>query len=150
LLVCGLVYKYNVDLCSRRSGNFTYRRKTGISGPLFVIVEFAPHGNLRQFLRERRPSEYQHSRQSYSGPSLTIRDFVSFAFQISRGMEYLGTRKVKHLNLNHTEVPDTEFLLQPLLSVHYIQLRSSSAQFRWHKNIPITISNQAFTKPSPT
>ncbi|XP_020606914.1 fibroblast growth factor receptor 2-like isoform X4 [Orbicella faveolata] len=68
-------------------------------GPLFVIVEFAPHGNLRQFLRERRPSEYQHSRQSYSGPSLTVRDFVSFAFQIARGMEYLGTRKCVHRDL---------------------------------------------------
>lgn len=75
----------------------TERIETGISGPLFVIVEFAPHGNLRQFLRERRPSEYQHSRQSYSGPSLSVRDFVSFAFQIARGMEYLGTRKVKYL-----------------------------------------------------
>lgn len=68
---------------------------SGISGPLFVIVEFAPHGNLRQFLRERRPSEYQHTRPNSSGPSLTVRDFVSFAFQIARGMEYLGTRKVK-------------------------------------------------------
>ncbi|KAL9983806.1 hypothetical protein ACROYT_G006036 [Oculina patagonica] len=69
------------------------------NGPLFVVVEFAPHGNLRQFLRERRPSEYQHSRQSYSGPSLTMRDFVSFAFQIARGMEYLGTRKCVHRDL---------------------------------------------------
>lgn len=84
----------------KRPGNFTYKYKTGISGPLFVVVEFAPHGNLRQFLRERRPSEYQHSRQSYSGPSLTMRDFVSFAFQIARGMEYLGTRKVEYLG-NH-------------------------------------------------
>lgn len=89
-----LVYKY-VTLRRRQSGNLTYRSESGISGPLFVVVEFAPHGNLRQFLRERRPSEYQHTRQSYSGPSLTMRDFVSFAFQIARGMEYLGTRKVR-------------------------------------------------------
>lgn len=69
------------------------------NGPLFVIVEFAPHGNLRQFLRERRPSEYQHTRPNSSGPSLTVRDFVSFAFQIARGMEYLGTRKCVHRDL---------------------------------------------------
>lgn len=25
-------------------------------GPLYVIVEFAPHGNLRDFLRQHRPS----------------------------------------------------------------------------------------------
>lgn len=68
-------------------------------GPLFVVVEFAPHGNLRQFLRERRPSEYQQHTLSPSGPSLTMRDFVSFAFQIARGMEYLGTRKCVHRDL---------------------------------------------------
>ena len=67
---------------------------TCVSGPLFVVVEFAPHGNLRQFLRERRPSEYQQHTLGHSGPSLTMRDFVSYAFQIARGMEYLGTRKV--------------------------------------------------------
>ena len=65
-----------------------------ILGPLFIVVEFAPYGNLRQFLRDRRPSEYQQSRPSSCGPSLIIRDFVSFAFQIAKGMEYLGTRKV--------------------------------------------------------
>ncbi|XP_068745558.1 fibroblast growth factor receptor 2-like [Montipora capricornis] len=69
------------------------------NGPLFVVVEFAPYGNLRQFLRDRRPSEYQQSRSSSSVPSLTIRDFVSFAFQIARGMEYLGTRKCVHRDL---------------------------------------------------
>lgn len=68
-------------------------------GPLFVVVEFAPHGNLRQFLRERRPSEYQQLTLGPSGPSLTMRDFVSFAFQIARGMEYLGTRKCVHRDL---------------------------------------------------
>ena len=90
-----LAHKYLLILYQKKSNKLT--SETGISGPLFVIVEFAPHGNLRQFLRERRPSEYQHSRQSYSGPSLTIRDFVSFAFQIARGMEYLGTRKVRYI-----------------------------------------------------
>lgn len=69
------------------------------NGPLFVVVEFAPHGNLRQFLRERRPSEYQQHTLSHSGPSLTMRDFVSYAFQIARGMEYLGTRKCVHRDL---------------------------------------------------
>ena len=59
-----------------------------------MVVEFAPYGNLRQFLRDRRPFEYPQSRPSSRGPSLTIRDFVFFALQIARGMEYLGNRKV--------------------------------------------------------
>ncbi|XP_068745538.1 fibroblast growth factor receptor 2-like isoform X2 [Montipora capricornis] len=69
------------------------------NGPLFVVVEFAPYGNLRQFLRDRRPFEYPQSRPSSRGPSLTIRDFVFFALQVARGMEYLGNRKCLHRDL---------------------------------------------------
>ena len=72
------------------------------SGPLFVVVEFACHGNLRQFLRERRPSRfhYQDSKEAPPKEILTVRDFISYAYQVARGMEYLATRKVtQHNNL---------------------------------------------------
>ncbi|XP_032240703.1 fibroblast growth factor receptor 2 isoform X2 [Nematostella vectensis] len=72
------------------------------NGPLYVVVEFAPHGNLRQFLRERRPSDYHRSRSdssTHSQPSLIVRDFISFAFQIARGMEYLSFKKCIHRDL---------------------------------------------------
>lgn len=67
-------------------------------GPLFVLVEFAPHGNLRDFLRQHRPSsgyepaigeDIQDNRNV-----LTQKDLVSFAFQVARGMEYLSSRRV--------------------------------------------------------
>ena len=69
------------------------------AGQLFVIVEYAPHGNLRQFLRERRlPSQgYQQPKSIGSDCNyreITIRDFISFSFQIARGMGYLADRKV--------------------------------------------------------
>ncbi|XP_067037569.1 fibroblast growth factor receptor 2-like isoform X3 [Acropora muricata] len=69
------------------------------NGPLFVVVEYAPFGNLRQFLRNRRPSEYKEKRSCSCDCSLTIRDFVSFALQIAEGMEYLGKRKCIHRDL---------------------------------------------------
>ena len=57
------------------------------SGPLFVVVEYAPNGNLRQFLKDRRPT------REYT-TSLTLKDLVSFVYQIARGMEYLSSKKV--------------------------------------------------------
>jgi len=86
-----------------------------------VIVEYAPHGNLRDFLRDRRPSpEYQrhqhaaspslsssspasasaasaittHSAASATG-LLTYNDLVSFGYQVARGVDYLASKLVR-------------------------------------------------------
>lgn len=66
-------------------------------GPLFVIVEFAPHGNLRDFLRQHRPSsgyEPAIGTNVKDRNTLTQKDLVSFAYQVARGMEYLASRRV--------------------------------------------------------
>ncbi|XP_059486028.1 fibroblast growth factor receptor homolog 1-like isoform X2 [Neocloeon triangulifer] len=70
-------------------------------GPLYVIVEFAPHGNMRDFLRQHRQSSgYEpaigHSKE---GNTLTQKDLVSFAYQVARGMEYLASRRCIHRDL---------------------------------------------------
>ena len=60
------------------------------------------YGNLRDFLRERRPT----SESGYEAPivipsednmmrQLTFKDLVSFAHQVSRGMEYLSSKQVR-------------------------------------------------------
>lgn len=61
-------------------------------GPLYVVVEYASNGNLRQFLRERRPTK------EYS-TTLTLVDLVSFGYQVVRGMEYLSLKKCIHRDL---------------------------------------------------
>ncbi|KAJ8025574.1 Fibroblast growth factor receptor [Holothuria leucospilota] len=69
-------------------------------GP-FVIVEFAKHGNLRDFLRQRRPPEYGDEKQVLlpGVEPLVNKDLISFAFQVARGMDFLASKKCIHRDL---------------------------------------------------
>jgi serine/threonine protein kinase len=71
-------------------------------GPLYVVVEYAPHGNLRDFLRQHRPSsgyEPAIGADLKEKKTLTQKDLVSFAYQVARGMEYLASRRVSFVIL---------------------------------------------------
>ncbi|XP_062319953.1 proto-oncogene tyrosine-protein kinase receptor Ret isoform X2 [Osmerus eperlanus] len=78
-------------------------------GPLYLIVEYAKYGSLRNFLRESRkvgPSYMSgdaNRNSSYlENPderALTMGDLISFAWQISRGMQYLAEMKLVHRDL---------------------------------------------------
>lgn len=68
-------------------------------GPLFVIVEFATHGNLRDFLRKHRPNSYAENVDEKKNQVLTQKDLISYAYQIARGMDYLASRKCIHRDL---------------------------------------------------
>lgn len=68
------------------------------NGPLLVVVEYAPNGNLREYLRQHRPcSGYEPAIGTgmKERKTLTQKDLVSFAYQVARGMEYLASRKVR-------------------------------------------------------
>ncbi|NP_001037558.1 fibroblast growth factor receptor precursor [Bombyx mori] len=67
-------------------------------GPLYVIVEYAPNGNLREFLRNHRPgNRYESPNEDLKEKkTLTQKDLVSFSYQVARGMEYLASRRCIH------------------------------------------------------
>ncbi|XP_069039038.1 fibroblast growth factor receptor 1-A isoform X5 [Lepisosteus oculatus] len=79
-------------------------------GPLYVIVEYASKGNLREYLRARRPPgmEYCYNPDQVPVEHMSIKDLVSCAYQVARGMEYLSSKKCIHRDLAARNVLVTE------------------------------------------
>ncbi|KAK4814477.1 hypothetical protein QYF61_020839 [Mycteria americana] len=70
-------------------------------GPLYVIVEFAAKGNLREYLRARRPPtpDYAFDITAMPEEQLSFKDLVSCVYQVARGMEYLESKRCIHRDL---------------------------------------------------
>lgn len=79
-----------------------------LTGPLLLIVEYAKNGNLRDFLETCRdgingygryvsPDDPAWFTKTPGGQVISRKNLISFAFQVSRGMEFLSSKKVKCL-----------------------------------------------------
>ena len=81
-------------------------------GPFYLIMEFAEHGSLRNYLRRSRQrtdmrrlsshsSGESHSTITTEGEPYLIqhKDIINYACQIARGMAYLADIKVSNVNI---------------------------------------------------
>ncbi|ESO07889.1 hypothetical protein HELRODRAFT_131255, partial [Helobdella robusta] len=74
------------------------------NGPLLVIVEYAAHGNLRDFLRRNRPV---NNTPNYDVPvfryvnsnTLSYADLLWYALQVALGMDFLSNKMCIHRDL---------------------------------------------------
>ena len=67
---------------------------------LLVIMEYAPHGNLGDFLQSRRHMfEPVWGRTAVLDPELdlNISHLVNFSYEVCRGMEFLASKKVSKI-----------------------------------------------------
>ena len=67
---------------------------------LMLIMEYAPHGSLLKFLREKRSIYEPTWKKTINDPNeeFTLVDELMAAYQIARGMEFLSSKKVMMLD----------------------------------------------------
>ncbi|XP_015233972.1 PREDICTED: fibroblast growth factor receptor 3-like isoform X6 [Cyprinodon variegatus] len=111
-------------------------------GPLYVLVEYASKGNLREYLRARRPPGMDYSFDTCKIPDeqLTFKDLVSCAYQVARGMEYLASQKCIHRDLAARNVLVTDDNVMKIADfglardVHNIDYYKKTTNVRFHNN----------------
>ena len=89
-----LQLKFEVILISRV---VLYLNGFDISDPLYIVLEYLPHGDLLGYLRKSRGHEDTYNTgEKRPSSKLTEKDLLSFAWMIADGMSYLATMKVNH------------------------------------------------------
>ena len=75
---------------------------TGGDKELMAILEYAPHGNLLSFLKNRRQMLKTTWRKEAIGmeDELTTCDLAVIAYQVAKGMAFLASRRVCIIDVN--------------------------------------------------
>ncbi|KAG5448316.1 Fibroblast growth factor receptor 1 [Clonorchis sinensis] len=127
------------------------------SWPFQVVVEYAPHGNLRDFLRARRPpkSTSELNRlMKLPHPTLNRRNLLDYGLQVARGMEYLSLRSVVHRDLaarnvlvgEQFVVKIADFGLTRTVSDYYRKTTSGRLPIKWMS--PESLFDRTYTTKS--
>lgn len=110
------------------------------SGPLYVLVEYASKGSLREYLRARRPPgmDYTFDVTKVPEEQLTFKDLLSCAYQVARGMEYLASKRVSLKSTFDLRVADKIKVIKGRFwfSAGFIFSSPSSLSFTHHPLCP--------------
>ncbi|XP_061729622.1 fibroblast growth factor receptor homolog 1-like [Cydia pomonella] len=68
-------------------------------GPLYVVVEYARNGSLRDYLKKHKPPKNAGSTENLLSKPLAQRELAGFVWQVAKGMEYLASRGCIHRDL---------------------------------------------------
>lgn len=65
-------------------------------GYLYIAIEYAPYGNLLDFLRKSRVLETDpaFAREHGTASTLTSQQLLQFASDVAKGMQYLSEKQV--------------------------------------------------------
>lgn len=72
--------------------------------PVLLIMEFIPNGTLQSYLRQSRCDNSYGAGNGMNGSSLTSNDLISYVYQIAKGMDYLSSKGVRTLQLQHHHI----------------------------------------------
>ena len=66
------------------------------TGPPFVILEFAPHGDLLGYLKKSKgeTDDYYYLRSAEVPQEIPTKQLYKFASDIARGMEFISAHQV--------------------------------------------------------
>lgn len=106
------------------------------NGPLRVIVELAPFGNLRDYVRSKNV-KYAKYRKPES--TLTTPILCNYSLQIAKGMAYLASRSVVHRDLSarnilvgeNYEMKIADFGLTRIVDYYYRKKTDGILPVKW-------------------
>ncbi|KAK6628279.1 hypothetical protein RUM43_002091 [Polyplax serrata] len=85
---------------------------TKLDGPIYIIIEYAKYGSLRNYLRKNRYVSYEQIVDKVNSvQAVTPKDILTFAWQIAKGMNYLTDMKLVHRDLAARNVLVAEGLI---------------------------------------
>lgn len=99
-------------------------------------MEYAEHGNLREFLREYKKN---NCRLPITGRPLTFKDLVSFAGQIALGMKHLADNHCIHRDLAARNVLVTSDLRMKVSDFGFSRTTSDSEYYRKSKEYVVPV-----------
>lgn len=70
-------------------------------GYLYIAIEYAPYGNLLDFLRKSRVLETDpaFAKEHGTASTLTSQQLLQFAVDVANGMHYLSDKQVEHMRI---------------------------------------------------